>query len=63
MTKCGVRSGRGQEVGDTIRVWIVDADGTRLFFEAETRERAGFKYDRRQLEQEIQGIVDSIRFD
>ena len=51
------------EVGDTIRVWIVDADGTRLFFEAETRERAGFKYDRRQLEQEIQGIVDSIRFD
>ena len=53
----------GTDEGDTIRVWIVDVDGTRLFFEAETRHRAGFEYDREQLEQEIQGIVDSIRFD
>jgi hypothetical protein len=45
-------------VGDTIRVWIVEVDGTRLFIEAETTKQAGT-----DLEQEIQQIVDSIRFD
>ena len=39
-------------VGDTIRVWIVDVDDTRLFIEAETtksqpRPRAGSPADRR----------------
>jgi hypothetical protein len=45
-------------VGDTIRVWIVDVGGTRLFIEAETTKHAT-----RDLEQEIQQIVKSIRFD
>jgi hypothetical protein len=44
--------------GDTIRVWIVDAGGTRLFIEAETTEQADSA-----LEQEIQQIVGSISFD
>jgi Protein kinase domain len=44
--------------GDTIRVWIVDVDGTRLFIEAETTGQAGS-----DLEQEVQQIVESIRFD
>jgi hypothetical protein len=43
--------------GDTITVWIVDVDGTRLFIEAETTK--GFSRD---LEQEVQRIVESIRF-
>jgi hypothetical protein len=45
-------------VGDTIRVWIVEVKGTRLFFEAETTDQAS-----PALEQEIQQIVGSIRFD
>ena len=46
------------EVGDTIRVWIVDIDGTRLFIEAQTtRQVAGD--DRKQ---EVEQIVESIRF-
>jgi len=45
-------------VGDTISVWIVDVDGTRLFIEAETNKHADS-----DLEQEIQQIVGSIRFD
>ena len=45
-------------VGDTIRVWIVDVDGTRLFIEAETSEQAGG-----DLEQEVQQIVESISFE
>jgi hypothetical protein len=45
-------------VGDTIRVWIVDVDGTRLFIEAVTTTRAGS-----HLEREIRQIVGSIRFD
>jgi hypothetical protein len=44
-------------VGVTIDVWIVDVDGTRLFIEAETTRQAGS-----ELEQEIQQIVGSIRF-
>jgi hypothetical protein len=46
------------DVGDTIRVWIVDVDGTRLFIAGETKTAAGS-----ELEQEIQQIVKSIRFD
>lgn len=45
-------------VGDTIRVWIVDVEGTRLFIEAETTRQASL-----DVEREIQEIVDSIRFD
>jgi hypothetical protein len=45
-------------VGDTIRVWIVDVDRTRLFIAAETTEQASS-----DLEQEVQQIVESIRFD
>jgi hypothetical protein len=45
-------------VGATIRVWIVDVDGTRLFIEAETTKQAGG-----DLEQEVQQIVESIRFE
>jgi len=45
-------------VGDTIRVWIVHVDGTRLFLEAVTTEQADFA-----LEQEIEQIVESIRFE
>jgi hypothetical protein len=45
-------------VGDTIRVWLVDVEGTRLFIEAETTKQAG-----PELQREIQQIVESIRFD
>jgi hypothetical protein len=45
-------------LGDTIRVWIVDVDGVLLFIEGETNKDAG-----PELEQEIQQIVESIRFD
>ena len=45
------------DVGDTINVWIVDVDGTRIFIESEMHERAG-----PELEQEIRRIVGSIRF-
>ena len=45
-------------VGDTIRIWIVDVDGTRLVIAGETTTDAGTG-----LEQEIQGIVDSIQFE
>ncbi len=45
-------------VGDTIRVWIVDVDGMRLFIETETAK--GASHD---LEQEVQQIVESIRFE
>jgi hypothetical protein len=44
-------------VGDTIRVWIVDVRGKRLFIEAATKD------PRRFLAQEIEKIVRSIRFD
>ena len=45
------------DVGDTINVWIVDVDGTRVFIESEMHERAGSR-----LELEIRRIVGSIRF-
>lgn len=43
--------------GDTIRVWIVEVGGTRLFIEAETSAEANS-----QLEDEVVKIVESIRF-
>ncbi len=45
-------------VGDTIGVWIVDIDGTRLFIAGETTPDANAA-----LDEEIQGIVDSIIFE
>jgi hypothetical protein len=45
-------------LGETVRVWIVDVDGTRLFIEAESYKGAG-----PEVEQEIQQIVDSIQFE
>lgn len=45
-------------VGSTIRVWIVDVDGTRLFIGGASAEDAG-----PDLEQELEWIVESIRFD
>jgi hypothetical protein len=45
-------------VGNTIRVWIVDVRGTLLFIEAETTTQATA-----QLEHQIQQIVRSIRFE
>jgi hypothetical protein len=55
-------------VGNTIRVWIVDVGGTRLFIGAETRKqhaRTGEPVPRpvyREVEQDIAKIVGSIRF-
>lgn len=45
-------------VGDTIKVWIVDVDGTRLFIEAATTPQAVGG-----LKQEAEQIVESIRFE
>ena len=47
----------GTVPGDTIRVWIIDVDGTLLFIEAETNRQADSR-----LKREIQQIMDSIRF-
>jgi hypothetical protein len=44
-------------VGATMRVWIVDVGGTRLFIDAATSHEASV-----DLDQEIQQIVGSIRF-
>ena len=44
-------------VGDSIRVWIADVGDTRLFIEAETSTDSD-----RQLEREVEQIVESIRF-
>ena len=46
------------DVGDTVRVWIVDVDRVRLFIVAATTEQASSG-----LEKEIQQIIRSIRFD
>jgi hypothetical protein len=46
------------DVGDKIRVWIVDVDGTRFFIAGETTPQAS-----PELDQEIEDIVDSIRFE
>jgi hypothetical protein len=45
-------------VGDTIRVWIVDVDGMRIFIAAETTTDAGSALNR-----EVRQIVQSVRFD
>jgi hypothetical protein len=44
--------------GDTISVWIVEVNGTRVVIEAETKAIADS-----ELEQEVQQIVESIRFE
>ena len=55
-------------VGNTIRIWIVDVGGTRLFFDAETRTRPTSTGEvapprvYRKVEQEIAEIIGSIRF-
>ncbi|HSO29254.1 MAG TPA: hypothetical protein VLS28_05080, partial [Candidatus Sulfomarinibacteraceae bacterium] len=46
------------ELGSTIRVWIVDVDGAIVWIDGETYEGAGPGPG-----QEIQQIVDSIRFE
>ena len=43
--------------GGTMRVWVVDVDGTRLFIAAVTSEQAPLR-----LKNEIYWIVQSIRF-
>jgi len=45
-------------VGDTIRVWVVDVDGTRLFIAAATTEQANAR-----LRNEVFQIVQTIRFE
>jgi hypothetical protein len=56
-------------VGNTIRVWIVDVGGTRLFIDAETRKQHARTGEAvpprvyREVEQEITKIIGSIRFD
>lgn len=44
-------------VGDTIKVWIVDVGGKRLFIQAQTKDTRSF------LSYQIGKIVKSIRFD
>jgi hypothetical protein len=46
----------GAHVGDTIRVWLVKPRGTLLYIEGATHPDSG-------LAQEVQQIVDSIRFE
>jgi hypothetical protein len=43
--------------GDTIRVWIIAVDGTRLFIASATNEQATAR-----LKREVKQIVESIRF-
>jgi hypothetical protein len=45
------------DVGDTIRMWIVDVGGKLLIFEAETKD------SRNRVAQEIRSIVGSIHFE
>jgi hypothetical protein len=46
------------DVGDTIRVWVVDIDGMLLFIAGETKPEAS-----PELERELEQIVDSIEFE
>ena len=46
------------DAGDTIRVWVVDVDGTRIFIAGETTPDAS-----PGLQRELEDIVASIRFD
>ena len=56
-------------VGDMIKVWIVEVRGTRLFFEAATKQRHVVTKEPvpsaklKKVEQEITKIIGSIRFD
>ncbi len=45
-------------LGQTNRVWIMDVDGTRIWIEAETYRGAN-----PEIATEIQGMIDSIRFE
>ena len=45
------------DVGDTVRIWIVDVDGALLYVEGDTHQHADPAIGR-----QIQQIVDSIRF-
>jgi hypothetical protein len=45
------------DVGDTVRIWIVDVDGTRLLVAGETN------WNFARLDEEIQQIVASIQFE
>lgn len=56
------------ELGDSIRVWVVDVDGTLLFIAGEIHRNtvpgvALSEDGRARLEREIQQIVDSIEFE
>jgi hypothetical protein len=46
------------EIGSTIRVWIIDADGKRIQIDAETYDGAG-----PGPAEEIQQVIDSIQFE
>jgi hypothetical protein len=46
------------QLGQTLRVWVVDVDGERVWVEAETYAGAT-----PEIEQEIQRIIDSIQFE
>ena len=48
----------GTTVGDTIRVWVIDVDGTLLFIAGETKPEASPR-----VLDEIEQIVESIRFE
>jgi hypothetical protein len=53
------RAGRyATELGSTIRVWIVDVDGTLIWIDGETFKGAGSEPG-----QQLQQIVDSIQFE
>jgi len=59
---------RSAGVGDTIRIWIADVAGARMVIEGLTHERAVpwvpmTEVQRTLLEQQIQEIVDSVRFE
>ena len=45
-------------LGETVRVWIVDVNGTRLVIEGESYKGSG-----PEIEAEIQQIIDSIQFE
>ncbi|HEY6607749.1 MAG TPA: hypothetical protein VI277_00995 [Candidatus Limnocylindria bacterium] len=56
------------ELGDRISVWVVDVDGQLVFIAGEVHQNLApnvplTEGGRARLEQEIQEIVDSIRFD
>ena len=55
--ECGGACWLESSVGDTIKVWIVDLGGKRVFIEAQTRDPRSF------LSYQIGKIVKSIRFD